>query len=99
MLRRGAVVLIVSDGWERGDVSQLRREMRYLQHRCHRLIWLNPHLGYTGYEPLVEGMAAALPHIDDFLPIHNLQTLQALADRLGSLSAARRALPMRRKQD
>jgi hypothetical protein len=99
VLRRGAVVLIVSDGWERGEVSQLRREMRYLQHRCHRLIWLNPHLGHTGYEPLVEGMTAALPHIDDFLPIHNLQSLQALADRLGSLSAARRALPMRRKQD
>ncbi|MGB6855162.1 MAG: VWA domain-containing protein [Thermoanaerobaculia bacterium] len=96
VLRRGAVVLIVSDGWERGDVSQLRREMRYLQHRCHRLIWLNPHLGHSDYEPLVEGMAAALPHIDDFLPIHNMQSLQALADRLGSLSASRRTLPARR---
>jgi uncharacterized protein with von Willebrand factor type A (vWA) domain len=99
VLRRGPVVLIVSDGWERGDVSQLRREMRHLQHRCHRLIWLNPHLGYTGYEPLVEGMAAALPHIDDFLPVHNLQSLQALADRLGSLSADRRSLRTNRQRD
>jgi hypothetical protein len=85
VLRRGAIVLIISDGWERGDVSTLRQEMRYLQHRCHRLIWLNPLLGQTIYEPLVEGMAAALPFIDDFLPIHNLQSLEALGQHLASL--------------
>jgi uncharacterized protein with von Willebrand factor type A (vWA) domain len=85
VLRRGAIVLIISDGWERGDVSTLRQEMRYLQHRCYRLIWLNPLLGQTTYQPLVEGMAAALPFIDDFLPIHNLQSLEALGEHLARL--------------
>jgi uncharacterized protein with von Willebrand factor type A (vWA) domain len=85
VLRRGAVVLIISDGWERGDVSLLRQEMRYLQHRCHRLIWLNPLLGQRTYQPLVEGMAAALPYVDDFMPIHNWQSLSDLSLHLGRL--------------
>lgn len=85
VLRRGAVVVIVSDGWERGDATELCREMRYLHHRCHRLIWLNPHLGHPDYQPLVEGMAAALPFVDDFLPVHNLQSLRDLAAALDGL--------------
>lgn len=89
VLGRGAVVLVVSDGWERGDVSMLKQEMRYLQHRCYRLVWLNPLLGKSTYQPLVEGMAAALPFIDDFLPIHNLQSLSTLAEHLGSLGKRR----------
>lgn len=89
VLRRGAVVLIISDGWERGDVAGLRREMRYLHHRCYRLIWLNPLLGKATYRPLVEGMAAALPFVDDFLPIHNLQSLGELAEHLGALGRRR----------
>lgn len=89
VLRRGALVLIVSDGWERGDVSLLAQEMRYLQHRCHRLIWLNPLLGRKSYKPLVEGMAAALSYIDDFLPIHNLQSLTVLAEHLAALGKHR----------
>ena len=89
VLRRGAVVIVVSDGWERGDAAQLAREMRHLHHRCHRLIWLNPHLGQAGYEPLVEGMAAALPWVDDFLPIHNLRSLAQLSDHLSELPARR----------
>jgi uncharacterized protein with von Willebrand factor type A (vWA) domain len=93
VLRRGAVVVIVSDGWERGDAARLGREMRHLHHRCHRLIWLNPHLGQTGYEPLVEGMAAALPWVDDFLPIHNLRSLRELSARLGRLPARRTGMP------
>jgi len=89
VLRRGAVVLIISDGWERGDVELLESEMRYLQHRSHRIIWLNPLSGKEGYEPRVEGMAAALPYVDDFLPIHNLQSLTALSRRLASLGQHR----------
>jgi uncharacterized protein with von Willebrand factor type A (vWA) domain len=85
VLRRGAVAIVVSDGWERGDAGLLRREMRHLHHRCHRLIWLNPHLGHPEYEPLVEGMATALPFIDDFLPVHNLRALDDLAAALESL--------------
>ena len=91
VLRRGAVVVVISDGWERGDVETLRGEMRHLYHRCHRLIWLNPHLGHESYQPLVEGMAAALPFVDDFLPIHNFQSLEALATRLAALPARRSA--------
>jgi uncharacterized protein with von Willebrand factor type A (vWA) domain len=86
VLRRGAIVMIVSDGWERGDVEHLGAQMRYLQLRCNRLIWLNPLVGKKNYQPLVEGMAAALPYIDDFLPIHNLQSLSALASHLAALS-------------
>lgn len=82
VLRRGAIVVIISDGWERGDSSLLRSEMRYLAARCHRLIWLNPLSGRAAYRPRVEGMTAALPYIDDFLPINNLQSLSTLAYRL-----------------
>jgi uncharacterized protein with von Willebrand factor type A (vWA) domain len=90
VLRRGAVVIIVSDGWERGEVTVLRREMRHLHHRCYRLIWLNPHMGQPGYEPLVEGMLGALPFIDDFLPIHNLQSLRSLGDALAEMPMRKR---------
>jgi len=85
VLRRGAVVMIISDGWERGDCSVLAQEMRYLHHRCHRLIWLNPLMGDMAYQPMVEGMQAALPHIDDFLPIHNLDSLERLSRHLANL--------------
>ena len=94
VLRRGAVVLIVSDGWERGDVDLLKREMRYLHHRCHRLIWLNPLLGKNTYEPRVEGMSAALPYVDDFLPVHNLQSLHELSEHLAALGTRRSPRPM-----
>lgn len=86
VLRRGAVLMIVSDGWERGDVENLSAQMRYLQLRCHRLIWLNPLMGKADYQPLSQGMAAALPYIDDFLPIDNLQSLSALASHLATLN-------------
>ncbi len=99
VLRRGAVVVIVSDGWERGDVETLTREMRHLHRHCHRLIWLNPHLGQPGYQPLVEGMAAALPWIDDFLPIHNLQSLRDLSRHLAELPPRRTGLPALRAQN
>lgn len=89
VLRRGTVVLVLSDGWERGASTTLEREVRHLQRRCHRLIWLNPHLGHPGYQPLVEGMAAALPFVDDFLPVHNLQSLRALVRQLEALPARR----------
>ncbi len=84
-LTRGPVVLLVSDGWDRGDPDGLRREMARLQRSCHRLIWLNPLLGSPAYEPLTRGMQAALPYVDDFLPVHNLASLEDLADRLNHL--------------
>lgn len=85
VLGRGAIVLIISDGWDRGDVELLRREMARLKRNCHRLIWLNPLLGASDYEPLTRGIQAALPHIDNFLPVHNLASLEDLADRLADI--------------
>jgi uncharacterized protein with von Willebrand factor type A (vWA) domain len=85
VLGRGAIVLLISDGWEQGDSGVLAREMRFLQHRCHRLIWLNPLVGRATYQPSVGGMQAALPYIDDFLPIDNLQSLGELARHLATL--------------
>lgn len=85
VLRSGATVVVISDGWDRGDPALLGREMARLQRSCRRLIWLNPLLGAPGYQPLTQGMRAAMPFIDEFLPIHNLQSLEALADLLGQV--------------
>jgi uncharacterized protein with von Willebrand factor type A (vWA) domain len=85
VLGRGAVVLMISDGWDRGDTEILKSEMARLKRNCHRLIWLNPLLGAPDYEPLTRGIQAALPHIDDFLPVHNLASLEDLANRLAEL--------------
>jgi uncharacterized protein with von Willebrand factor type A (vWA) domain len=79
-------VLLISDGWDRGDPELLRTEMARLQRSCHRLIWLNPLPGSQAYEPLTRGMQAALAHVDDFLPVHNLVSLEALASHLSRLS-------------
>jgi uncharacterized protein with von Willebrand factor type A (vWA) domain len=89
VLGRGAVAVLISDGWEQGDPALLATEVRRLQRRCHRLIWLNPLLGRATYQPRVGGMRAVLPHIDDFLPIHNFHSLEALAQRLGALNERR----------
>jgi uncharacterized protein with von Willebrand factor type A (vWA) domain len=80
-----AVAIIVSDGWERGDPALLAEEMRTLRARAHRVLWLNPLLANPGYEPLTRGMKAALPHIDHFLPAHNLDSLFALTRTLRAL--------------
>lgn len=82
VLRSGATVVVISDGWDRGDPKLLGREMARLQRSCRRLIWLNPLLGAAGYQPLTQGMKAALPYVDEFLPVHNLQSLEALSDIL-----------------
>jgi uncharacterized protein with von Willebrand factor type A (vWA) domain len=85
VLGRGAVVLIISDGWDRGDNMRLRSEMERLQRSCHRLIWLNPLLGSPDYRSLSIGMKTALPFIDDFLPAHNLDSLMKLGGLLSTL--------------
>lgn len=85
VLRRGAIVVVVSDGCERDSEETLAREVRYLAHRCHRLVWLNPYVGHGRYEPRVAGMAAALPYVDDFLPVHDLQSLREFADALARM--------------
>ncbi|HEX3271093.1 MAG TPA: VWA domain-containing protein, partial [Ktedonobacterales bacterium] len=86
VLGRGAAVLIISDGWDRGDVRILGEEMARLQRNCHRLIWLNPLLGLEDYRPVTAGMRAALPYIDSFLPANNLDSLIALGKALEAMS-------------
>lgn len=89
VLGRSAVVLIISDGWDRGDAGTLAVEMDRLQHSSHRLIWLNPLLGSPEYRPLTIGMKTALPYIDDFLPVHNLDSLINLGNLLNSIDESR----------
>jgi hypothetical protein len=88
VMAHGPVVLLISDGWDRGEPDVVRREMARLQRSSHRLIWLNPLLGSPEYRPLTRGMQAALPFVDDFLPVHNLESLEALAAHLNALDSA-----------
>jgi uncharacterized protein with von Willebrand factor type A (vWA) domain len=99
VLGRGAVVLIISDGWDRGEAGVLEMEMDRLQHNCHRLIWLNPLLGSPDYRPLTIGMKTALPYIDNFLPAHNLDSLISLGNLLATIDDSRpvRSAAARRK--
>ena len=90
-LRGQSIVMIISDGWDRGEPELLARETSRLQRSCHRLIWLNPLLGSPDYQPLTQGMQAALPYVDDFLPVHNMNSLQSLADHLGNIGPERGA--------
>ena len=85
VLGHGAVVIIVSDGWDRGDPAQLTAELIHLRRSAHRLVWLNPLIGSEGYQPLTRGMAAALPYCDDFLAAHNVQALDDLGRLLAGL--------------
>ena len=73
VLRGKAVVLVISDGWDQGDPELLAKESSRLQRSCNRLIWLNPLLGSPTYQPLTQGMKAALPYVDDFLPVQPKQ--------------------------
>ncbi len=90
VLNNGPVVLLISDGWDRGDPQLLRHEVSRLRRSCWRLIWLNPLLGSPVYEPLTRGMQAALPHVHDFMPVHNLTSLEKLAEHLNSLPGGER---------
>lgn len=85
LLGRGAWVIVLSDGWDRGDRSLLEREMARLRRSCRRLLWLNPLIGSAGYQPTAGGIRAVLPHVDDFLPVHNLRSLEQLAEILRTI--------------
>lgn len=92
VLGRGAVVVVLSDAWDRGDVELLERETARLRRSCERLLWLNPLLGSPGYQPLTRGIRQVLPYIDDFLPVHNLASLEQLGRALRKLSRATRGV-------
>ena len=72
-MARGAVVVVFSDGWERGDAAELGEQMQRLQRLAHRVVWVNPHRGKAGFEPVQRGMAAALPFCDDLVAGHSLR--------------------------
>ncbi len=81
-LGRGSVVVILSDGWDRGDPDELDAEMARLRRSAHRLVWLNPLAAHPDYEPLTRGMRAAVPHTDELLAGNSLQSLEQLAEIL-----------------
>ena len=81
-IRSGAVVIIVSDGWERDDPARLAREMATLRRSCRRLIWLDPLAGRPGFEPTTQGLVAALPYVDELIACANVASLEHLAERL-----------------
>jgi uncharacterized protein with von Willebrand factor type A (vWA) domain len=84
-LGRGSVVVILSDGWDRGDPEQLRDEMARLRRASHQLIWLNPLAAHPDYEPLTRGMQAAVPHTDQLLAGNSLASLEELAEILEAM--------------
>ena len=78
-MARGSIVVILSDGWDRGDPTLLAEQMERLHRVAHRIVWVNPLKAAPGYAPLARGMAAALPHVDVFLEGHSLSSLETLA--------------------
>jgi uncharacterized protein len=80
---RGAVVVLFSDGWERGTPGLLAEQMARLRRLAHRVIWVNPHRGKAGYRPVQGGIVAALPHVDDFVAGHSLATFAEVMEVVG----------------
>ncbi len=79
-MARGAIVVVLSDGWDRGQPEVLGEQMRRLQRVAHRVVWVNPLKVTPGYAPLARGMAAALPHVDAFVEGHSLAALEQLTE-------------------
>jgi uncharacterized protein with von Willebrand factor type A (vWA) domain len=96
-LGRGAVVVLLSDGWDRGEPEQLEAEMARLARCSHRLIWLNPLKAHPEYRPLTRGMRAALPYVDEFMAGNSLGSLERLAQALDRLSVSK--LPRRERDE
>lgn len=77
-LNKKTIVIIMSDGWDTGDIELLQSSMETIHNHCKKIIWLNPLAGYSNYEPQVAGMKAALPYINVFAPVHNAESLRSL---------------------
>jgi uncharacterized protein with von Willebrand factor type A (vWA) domain len=95
VLRSSGVVIVVSDGWDRGDPGAVRAEMARLQRSCHRLIWLDPLAGSEHYQPLAGGMRAAYPFIDDLVAVDDLASLERLGELLAEMAEHRSRRPDR----
>jgi hypothetical protein len=83
-MARGAVVVILSDGWERADPALVGREMERLARLAHRIVWVNPRAGAAGFSPGVGGMAAALPHCDALVSGHSLEAMYEVAEAIAT---------------
>jgi uncharacterized protein with von Willebrand factor type A (vWA) domain len=79
-MARGAVVVVFSDGWERGDLVLLGEQVERMRRMTHRLVWVNPHRGKAGYLPVQGGIVAVLPHVDQLLAGHSLATFEELVE-------------------
>ncbi|WPZ32819.1 VWA domain-containing protein [Thalassobaculum sp. OXR-137] len=90
VLTQGAIVVLITDGLDREVGAGLAGEMDRLHKSCRRLIWLNPLLRYDGFAPKSQGVRAILPHVDDFRPVHSLDSLEQLAEAIGRPSLRRR---------
>jgi len=84
---QSAVVILISDGWDRGDAELLDGEMKRLKRKARRVIWMNPLLASPEYRPLCQGMRTALPYVDHFLPASTLKGLKSMGEVLAALSA------------
>jgi uncharacterized protein with von Willebrand factor type A (vWA) domain len=82
-MARDAVVVVLSDGWERGNPTLLRREMERLSRLAYRIVWVNPRVAAPGFAPVTGGMAAALPYVDELISGHSLATLDEVVDAIG----------------
>jgi hypothetical protein len=83
-MARGALVVILSDGWERGDPALVAREMERLSRLAYRIVWVNPRAAATGFAPRAGGMAAALPHCDALVSGHSLDALDEVIEAIGA---------------
>jgi uncharacterized protein with von Willebrand factor type A (vWA) domain len=97
VLGQGAVVLMITDGLDRDAGTGLAAEMDRLHRSCRKLIWLNPLLRYEGFEPRSLGMKAMLPHVDEFRPVHNLESLETLIDVISDAAQRQSAAAMARE--
>jgi uncharacterized protein with von Willebrand factor type A (vWA) domain len=92
-MARGAVVVILSDGWERGDPMLVGREMERLARLAHRIVWVNPRVAASAFTPSAGGMVAALPHCDALVSGHSLEALGEVAEAIGAQSWERGDTP------
>jgi uncharacterized protein with von Willebrand factor type A (vWA) domain len=94
-LARGAIVVVISDGWDRGDPDVLARELGWLRLQCRRLVWISPRAGELEGQPLAVGLQTAVPYVDDFVAGHDPRALAQLASLVGGLGGGRPARAQR----
>ena len=93
-MARGATIVILSDGWDRGEPTEMEVQMQRLSRVAHRVVWVNPLKATPGYAPLARAMAAALPYVDDFVEGHCLDSLTQLAELVLGDSQRVRPIPV-----